>query len=201
MKLCWGLFAAGLFVCLFVCAPPKIVHTSFHTLLLLLYFRRLKEPCDRLPFIHSTMEDRLLLRLLRSGSVPLLCGGATCCFAFYGVQVISAARQWRGLELPSTIDTAMCSAHAHALAQHAAGCGVLTMASAVTAFEATRDYKVYRKASQDETFAFLSSRMPFFARPSVLVGTIASALALSQVTSGLRLLAPPRPTLLAKGVR
>ena len=99
------------------------------------------------------------------------------------------------------MDTASCSTHAHALEAHAAGCGVLAVTSAVVALEATRDYGVYRNASQENTFAFLFSRMPFFARPSVLVGTIASALAFSQLTNGLRFFAPQRPTLLTKGAR
>ena len=39
--------------------------------------------------------DLLVLRCLRGGAIPLLCGGATCCLAAYSVKVASAAQQWR----------------------------------------------------------------------------------------------------------
>ena len=148
----------------------------------------------------TKMHHNKLLWLLRGGTIPILCGGASCCFALYGYQVISAARQWRRLELPSAMDTALCRAHARDLDAHAGGCGVLTVMSAFITLEATRDYGFYRKASQAHTLTYLSSRVPFFVRPLVLASTIASGLACSQV-GGLRLLAPQRPSLLAKGVR
>ena len=128
--------------------------------------------------------------LLRAGAIPLLCSGATCCFAIYGTKVRAAATQWRAL--PS-VD---CVAHADELDMHAGGAAVLTLSSAVATAEALLDYRAYRSGLSQEALAALLTRAPFFVRSSVLCSAVAAAVASTALTGGVRLLAPQRPAIL-----
>lgn len=143
--------------------------------------------------------DAAMLALMRGGAIPLLCGGATCCFAVYSVKVASAATQWRRLELP-VFDRTRCSVHAGQLDEHFGGCLTLTLASAATTVEAAIDHRVYRAATPDEIASFFLKATPFFLRPSVLGTAAAALLASVAVTGGCRFVAPRRPpVLLAHG--
>jgi hypothetical protein len=139
--------------------------------------------------------DAAALRLLRSGAIPLLCGSATGCLALYCAKVASAAHQWRRLELPA-FDSARCTAHAAALDEHSRGCMILTLTAAATTIESARDYYVYRSASLESLGTFFASRLPFFARPTVIGTAGASLLVTLGLGGGFRFIAPQRPPLL-----
>lgn len=146
--------------------------------------------------------------ILRSGAVPLLCGGASGLFALYGAKVRLAALQWRLLSIetrdndtttaPTQHARAECAAHALELDQHAGGCAMLAVASAVAAIEAVRDFRGYRSLPADQLATFFTSRAPFFVRPSVLGAATISLLASFALTGGVRLLLPARPAVLLR---
>lgn len=139
--------------------------------------------------------DAAIESLLRRGTIPLLCGGATGCFGLYGVKVSQAAGQWQRVEAATTFDRKQVAAHATELQKHAGTCVALTVTSAATTYEATSDYRRYRTATQEEIGAFLISRAPFFMRPTVLITAAISLLATSTLVGGLRFMVPLRPAL------
>ena len=140
-------------------------------------------------------------RLLRAGIIPMLCGSASCCFALYGAKVAAAAAQWRQLQLPLETDRVLCSLHALELERHGGGCATLSFISAVAAAEAARDYMLYRAASKEGIGAVLFSRLPFFARPTVLATGCLAGLASHAIFGGVMFVAPKRPILRTVGVR
>ena len=147
------------------------------------------------------MPELLALSLLRGGAVPLLCGGASCCFALYTAKVVSAVQAWRQLELPSAFEKARCTDHAFELQKHAAGSGVLAMVSAAVTVETAKDYRQYRSSSREQLGSFFASRTPFFLRPTV-VGTAGVALLGSMILAGgARFFPPQRPALQPLGRR
>jgi hypothetical protein len=135
------------------------------------------------------------LKLLRGGAVPLLCGGASSCFALYTTKVWDAAEQWRRLELPSSFERAQSTAHALELQKHAAGCVTLTLVSAASTVEAAIDYTHYRTLSEEQVAHFFASRTPFFARPTVICIAATSLLGSVALAGGAHFLSPQRPAI------
>ena len=147
-------------------------------------------------------------RILRSGAVPLCCGGASGLFAVYGAKVQFAAMQWKLLSFESGDNDTMvaqsdharaeCATHALELGQHAIGCSVLSVVSAALTIEAARDFGKYRSLPLDQLGAFFAAHTPFFVRPAVLGTAALSLLASVVLTGGVRLLLPARPAVLLR---
>ena len=135
---------------------------------------------------------------VRNGFIPLCCGMASGCFAFYGLQAQKAALQWSVLPSDDEHVKRQYFRHAIELQQHSTTDAAMSVVSAVTCREAYVDWSKYHvldSYEQIEEF-FLRRRPPFFLRWTVIAATAASFLAAHKATGRIRWWQPQRPVII-----
>ena len=135
---------------------------------------------------------------IRNGIIPLCCGMASGCFAFYGFQVQQAALQWSVLPSDDEHVARQYFRHAIQLQQHSTTVAAMSVVSAVTCREAYVDWTRYRGLDSFELiekYLGMAARPPFFLRWTVIFATGASFFAAHKATGRIRWWQPQRPVI------
>ena len=135
---------------------------------------------------------------LRNGIIPLCCGMASGCFAFYGLQAQLAALQWSVLPSDDEFVKRQYFRHAVQLQQHSTTVAAMSVVSAVTCREAYVDWTRYRGLDSFELiekYLGMAARPPFFLRWTVIFATGASFFAAHKATGRIRWWQPQRPVI------
>lgn len=135
---------------------------------------------------------------IRNGFIPLCCGMASGCFAFYGLQAQKAALQWSVLPSDDEHVKRQYFRHAIELQQHSTTVAAMSVVSAIACREAYADwsnYHILESYEQIEQY-LLRRRPPFFLRWTVIATTAASLLAAHKATGRIRWWQPQRPVII-----
>ena len=132
-------------------------------------------------------------RVLNFGVIPGLCAGASACFALYAAKVLHAADLWCRTEGHTPRLHHEARAHGVQLRQHGWTCGALTLISSAITVEALRDWRAYCGQPIAAMEGIFASRLPFFARPSVLATAACSLAGAWWRVGAVRLVLPQRP--------